>query len=58
MHLKPDPDAVAFLQKFGLMFVWVIFGAIYFMRYRSSWPSSKHKRSSKHKHNDEPKGDE
>jgi hypothetical protein len=52
LHLKADSDAVEFLRKFGLAFIFVVFGAIYFMRYRSSW------RSSKHKDNDEPKGDE
>jgi hypothetical protein len=55
MHLKPDQDAVEFLKQFGLLFVFVIFGALYFMRYRSSWPRSRRKNSSKHKHNDEPK---
>jgi hypothetical protein len=57
MHLKPDPDAVEFLRQFGLLFVFVIFGAMYFMRYSSLWPRSRRKRSSKHKRNDEPKGD-
>jgi|1185.fasta_scaffold00719_4 hypothetical protein len=58
MHLKPDPDAVDFLRKFGLMFLWVIYGAMWVMSYRFSWPSSKHKRFSKRKRNDEPKGGE
>ncbi|MBZ5490087.1 MAG: hypothetical protein LAO76_04040 [Acidobacteriia bacterium] len=53
MHLKPDPVAVEFLKQFGLALLFVIFGAMSFMRYGSTW--SKRKRSSKHKHNDEPK---
>jgi hypothetical protein len=55
MHLKPDPVAVEFLRQFGLLFVFVIFGAISFMKYRYLWPRSKRKHSSKHKHNDKPK---
>lgn len=58
MHLKPDPVAVEFLKQFGLAFLFVIFGAMSFMRYRSSWPRSRRKHSSKHKHNPEPKVDE
>jgi len=58
MHLKPDPVAVEFLKQFGLMFLFVIFGAMSVMRYGSIWRSSKHRRSSKPKHEDEPKGDE
>lgn len=53
MHLKPDPDAVEFLRQFGLLFLFVIFGAMNFMRYRSTWSRSKRKHSFKHKHNDE-----
>jgi len=55
MHLKPDPDAVEFLRQFGLLFVFVIFGAMYFMRYSSLWPRSRRKRSSKHERNEERK---
>ena len=55
MHLKPDPDAVEFLRQFGLLFLFVIFGAMGFMRYSSTWSRSKRKHSSKYKHNDEPK---
>jgi hypothetical protein len=55
MHLKLDPDAVEFLRQFGLLFLFVIFGAMGFMRYSSSWSRSKRKHSSKHKHNDDSK---
>jgi hypothetical protein len=55
MHLKPDPVAVEFLRQFGLLFVFVIFGAIHFVGYASFWPRSRRKHSSKHKHDDEPK---
>lgn len=55
MHLKPDPAAVEFLRQFGLMFLFVIFGAMSFMRYSSTWSRSKRKPSSKHKQNDESK---
>lgn len=55
MHLKPDPDAVEFLRQFGLLFVFVIFGAIHFVGYGSIWSRTKHRHSSKHKDNDEPK---
>ena len=58
MHLKPDPVGVEFLRQFGLMFVFVIFGAIWFVRYSSLWPRSKRRPSSKHKRNDEPEDDE
>ena len=58
MHLKPDPDAVEFLRQFALMFIFVIFGALHFVRYASLWPRSRRKHSSKHKHNDAPKDDE
>jgi len=58
VHLKPDPVAVEFLKQFGLAFVYVIFGAMWVMRYGSIWRSSKHKRTSKPRHKDEPKGDE
>jgi len=54
MHLKPDPDAVEFLRQFGLLFLFVIVGALYFMRYSSTWSRSKRRHSSKHKHNNEP----
>jgi len=43
MHLKPDPVAVEFLRQFGLMFVLVIVGAMYFMRYRLQRASLKAK---------------
>ncbi|MGH9636523.1 MAG: hypothetical protein ACRD72_16955, partial [Candidatus Angelobacter sp.] len=52
-----DPDAVEFLRQFGLAFVFIIFGAIHFVGYSSLWPRSRRKHSSKHKHNDQPKGD-
>ena len=55
MHLKPDPVAVEFLRQFGLMFVLVMLSTLYLRR--SSWPRSRHKYSSKHKHNDKPKDD-
>lgn len=55
MHLKPDPDAVEFLRQFGLLFLFVIFGAMSFMRYRSTWSRSKRKHSSKHKPEDDSK---
>ena len=55
MHLKPDPVAVEFLKQFGLAFVFVIYGAMYFMRYSSLWPRSRRKRSKKHKRNEERK---
>jgi hypothetical protein len=57
MHLKPDPAAVEFLKQFGLLFLLVIFGAMYVMRYSSTWSRTRRKHSSKHKHSDEPKGD-
>jgi hypothetical protein len=63
MHLKPDPVAVEFLRQFGLMFVLVFVGALYF--YRSGWPRSRRKHftkrthdSSQHKHNDKRRDDE
>jgi hypothetical protein len=58
MHLNPDPGAVEFLRQFGLAFLFVIVGAMYFMRYRSSWRSSRRSHASKHKHNDELKSGE
>ena len=51
MHLKPDPDAVEFLKQFGLMFVFVIYGAIHFVGYGSLWSRSKRKHSSEREHN-------
>ena len=43
MHLKPDPDAMEFLRQFGLLFLFVIFGAIDFMRYSSTLAAHKAK---------------
>jgi hypothetical protein len=57
VHLKPDPVAVEFLKQFGLAFLYVIFGAMWVMSYGSFWRSSKHRRSAKSRHKDEPKGD-
>jgi hypothetical protein len=57
VHLKPDPVAVEFLKQFGLAFLLVIFGAMWVMSYGSIGLFSKHKRSSKPRHKDEPKGD-
>jgi hypothetical protein len=54
MHLKPDPDAVEFLRQFGLLFIFVIFGAMRVMRYSSTWSRTRRNHSSKHKQNDEP----
>lgn len=58
MHLKPDPVAVEFLKQFGWAFLFVIFGAMWLAGYGSIWRSSKHKRSPKPRHKDEPKSDE
>lgn len=58
MHLKPDPDAVEFLRQFGLMFIFVIFGALRFVGYASLWPRSKRKHSSEYKRKEEPKDGE
>jgi fatty-acid desaturase len=57
MHLKPDPVAVEFLKQFGLLFLFVIFGAMRVVGYSSLWSRSRRKHSSKHKHSDEPRGD-
>jgi hypothetical protein len=47
-----------FLKQFALAFLFVIFGAMWVAGYGSIGLFSKHKRSSKPRHKDEPKGDE